>query len=248
MLLELDLCLDFNKFIFAITILRLTLKQYNCEVSQANLDNFIKSQNSLDILLVDQCEERILSNLCNYENENDNEANNGELSSDYCSPEKKILSGEIDSIKEIKEINDETTQVFNVDNDTYFHSQAKKGNDIEKCLIKKRNFSQLTHYNLKIRLASSIKVPEAKIKSILYDNKEKPLEFFLKTLCYANPCYNASDTNTTVGLKKNDDDIYLNLSSSVFDSSIEAASLYSPFSKNGILNTEAQKEEEVEAE
>jgi len=233
MLLELDLCLDFNKFIFAITILRLTLKQYNCEVSQANLDNFIKNQNSLDILLVDQCEERILSTLCSYENENDNEAINEELSSDYCSPEKKLLSGEIDSIKEI---NDVTAQVFTVDKDTHFHSLTEKVNDIEECLIEKRNYSsQYTHYNsvesneifsssksgkedisyfeakhpnfkplkeskscntcylqsfinettlrkrrrsvdentnvkTKIRLASPIKVPEEKIKSILYDN------------------------------------------------------------------------------
>jgi len=158
------LCLDFNKYILAITILRLTLKQYNCEVSQANLDNFIKNQNFLDILSVNECEERILSTLCNYENENGNEAMNDELSSDYCSPEKKLLSGELDLIKEINDVtpqkitvdkdthlhsNDVTPQKFNVDKDTHLHSLTEKVNDFKKCLVFEQcNYSsQCTHYN-----------------------------------------------------------------------------------------------------
>ena len=88
---------------------------------------------------------------------------NDELSSDYSSPEKKLLSGELEKkllsgeLDLIKEINDVTPQKLTVDKDTHLHSLTEKVNDFKKCL------GDVDFYFIE-------KVPKKKFKSILDDN------------------------------------------------------------------------------
>jgi hypothetical protein len=97
---ELSLLVLYSKFVITITVLRLALRQYNCESSIFALEELVKKYSETDLIFINECEESILVNLSNVENESGNELK-GELSSDYCSPEKKLLSSS--DIEEIQE-------------------------------------------------------------------------------------------------------------------------------------------------
>jgi len=111
LLIELDLSSKYNKFTLSITILRIALRQYDCASSFFNLEEFIKAndQDDIDIQLIKCCEEYILTNLYNIL-ENINVFENEDLSSDYCSPEKKLLNVDIEEINDLN--NSKTTPII----------------------------------------------------------------------------------------------------------------------------------------